>query len=72
LNQKQSAIYRNSALKIYRRTLKCVLVWDMEPGPVARGLMAKAGVGRVTKATVDTGMDAAALVVGGGCSMAAS
>ena len=44
----------------------------MEPGPVARGLMAKAGVGRVTKATVDTGMDAAALVVGGGCSMAVS
>ena len=59
-------------MKIYRRTLKCVLVWDMEPGPVARGLMAKAGVGRVTKAMVDTDMDAAAPVVGAGCSMAAS
>jgi len=44
----------------------------MEPGPVARGLMAKAGVGRVTKATVDMDMDVAAPVVGGGCSMAAS
>ena len=59
-------------MKIYRRTLKCVLVWDMEPGPVARGLMAKAGVGRVTKVMVDMDTDAAALVVGGGCSMAAS
>jgi len=39
---------------------------------VARGLMAKAGVGRVTKATVDMDMDVAAPVVGGGCSMAAS
>ncbi|WP_404969305.1 hypothetical protein [Sphingomonas sp. PP-CC-1A-547] len=44
----------------------------MEPGPVARGLMAKAGVGRVTKVMVDMDTDAAALVVGGGCSMAAS
>ena len=59
-------------MKIYRRTLKCVLVWDMEPGPVARGLMAKAGVGRVTKVMVDMDTDAAAPVVGGGCSMAAS
>ena len=39
---------------------------------MARGLMAKDGVGRVTTATVDMGMDAAALVVGGGCSMAVS
>ncbi len=59
-------------MKIYRRTLKCVLVWDMEPGPVARGLMAKVGVGRVTKVMVDMDTDAAAPVVGGGCSMAAS
>ena len=46
----------------------------MEPGPVARGPRAKAGVGRVTKVMVDTATDtdAAALVVGGGCSMAAS
>jgi hypothetical protein len=60
-------------MKIYRRTLKCVLVWDMEPGPAARGLTARVGVGRVTKVTVDMDTDiAAALVVGGGCSMAAN
>ncbi len=39
---------------------------------MARGLMAKAGVGRVTKVTVAPDTDAAAPVVGGGCSMAAS
>lgn len=59
-------------MKIYRRTLKCVLVWDMEPGPVARGLTAMAGVGEAMKVTVDMDTDAAAPVVGGGCSMAAS
>jgi hypothetical protein len=45
----------------------------MEPGPAARGLTARVGVGRVTKVTVDMDTDiAAALVVGGGCSMAAN
>ena len=39
---------------------------------MVRGLMAKAGVGEAMKATVDMDTDAAAPVVGGGCSMAAS
>ena len=60
-------------MKIYRRTLKCVLVWDMEPGPAARGPKAKAGVGQVTKDMVVMGTAiAAALVVGGVCSTVAS
>jgi hypothetical protein len=45
----------------------------MEPGPVARGLTAKAGVGRVTKVTVGMDTDiAAAQAVGGACSTAAN
>ena len=60
-------------MKIYRRTLKCVLAWDMEPGLVARELRAKAGSGRDMTVTVGTDTDiAAALVVGGACSTAAS
>ena len=44
----------------------------MELGLVARGLTAKAAVAPATKVMVDTDTDAAAPVVGGGCSMAAS
>jgi hypothetical protein len=58
-------------MKIYRRTLKCVLVWDMELGPVVRGLTAKAAVVPATKVMVATAI-AVAPVVGAGCSMAAS
>ena len=60
-------------MKIYRRTLKCVLVWDMELGPVARGLMARVGVGRAMTAMVVT--DTAIVadpVVDVGCSTVAS
>ena len=45
----------------------------MEPGLVARGPRAKAGGGRDMTVTVGTDTDiAAALVVGGACSMAAN
>jgi hypothetical protein len=60
-------------MKIYRRTLKCVLVWDMELGLAALVVTVNLAGGPVTTDTVDMATAiAAALEVGGACSMAAS